>query len=529
MVDRLVAVDDADYRLPEPVLGALLTEPELTATIADAISGSGQAPAILAPDVATDRDRITRLFQTTLGRVAVGRRGLDYDLYQELAPSTWWITALDYDSTPNGTHHSMWQSSIGVPVLSVDQTDASWAFTVPGPGWVTSANANAYGGSYIRNDGNGAVATWTTPVATVVGLRAFRTTNGGYAKVTIDGSATAATSMPTAQDEVAAGRLAASALIANGGTLNPNDRLYSSLGPTSDSDVSIILAQNLPSQAHTVVLTNTAYAPAGSTGVRLYVSGGFYSTPDTLPSTQGATMAPLVTILANSSVSEYAFTYKRTGGTLAPFIGNRHGNEVETSFGLIIDGQATSVSDGAVVYGSVIEAVRTTNLLNPDNAAEVIGTGRLSWIMTPQNGLDVHWKITFSEAGECSTGYTAMLPTQGNLFARGRAAGGPNVTLLDDNNSVKGSTKSDTLVLWQDKGRGAVMATVRNLATAVRSWQNTVTSYAWLQDRSGGDFNKGYFQRVQGPGVEVIAPGDVWEAYVTYRAAWMPTTAVLEG
>lgn len=56
-----------------------------------------------------------------------------------------------------------------------------------------------------------------------------------------------------------------------------------------------------------------------------------------------------------------------------------------------------------------------------------------------------------------------MLPTQGNTFQRGRAAGGSTVILLDDDNSVKGSTKSDTIVLWQSGGNGATMLTVRNL------------------------------------------------------------------
>lgn len=519
MAEQRVAAVDGEGRF-----FGLVAE-QLAATIQAAIAASGVA-SVSVPDAAADRDRVTRLFASSGTRVAVKRRASHYDLFQELGGGIWWRMALDYDPTVNGTHHSMWQSDIGVPVFSIDQGAAAFAYSATG--WTTSANANTYGGSYARNSTTGENVTFTSPAATVVGLRAFRTTNGGYAKVEIDGSATAATLLPTAQDEVNAGRLASSALVANGGTLNPTDRLYDSYGSTSDSDVFVLFAAGLPSAVHAVKLTVTGYKRAASTDVRLYVSGGIHSVPQTTPADSGAQVAPLAILLNNSSVYEYAITYKRAGGTLAPFIGNRHGNEVEDSLAVKVDGAAVTLADGQGMIGSVVQVDRTTHLLNPDNAAETVGNGALTWTITPTNGLDVHWRINWTQLGETATAYIGMLPSQGNLLDKGRACGGPTVTLLSDDGSKKGSTKSDSLVLWDSDGRAALMLTVRNLATAVDGWAHTTTLNTFIEDRAGADFNKGYVQRAQSPSTEVLDPGDIWESYLTYRAAWMTSTAPLE-
>lgn len=492
-------------------------------TNTQAVADARYAPAVVEA-AAADRDRFMRLFQATGTRAGIGRRGTDYDLYQEVASNVWWRMSLDHDTTVNGNHHSMYQSVLGHPVLSMNQDNA--AFTYSATSWVTSAVPTAYGGNYARNDLTGATVTFVTPTATKVGIRAFRTTNGGYATVSIDGSLTAATMLPTAQDEVNAGRLAASALTTNGGTLAPTTRLYDSYGPSGDSDMFTLFAVDLSSGAHTVVLTNSGYKRSASTSTRLYIAGAIWGSASITPATTGTDIAPLVICLTNSSVYEYAMTYQREGGTLAPFIGNRHGNEVEDTFGITIDGAVRNVTDGTVVLASSVEVTRITRLLNPDNASETVGNGRLTWTMTAANGLDVHWRINWVQPGYSQTAYVAMLPTQGNSFAKGRAAGGPTVTLLDDDNSVKGSTKSDTLVLWQDGGRGAVMVTVRNVSDAVNRWQDSGTDFAWLQDRTDGDFNKGYFQRAKNPGVNILA-GDVWEVYATYRAAWLPSTSLL--
>jgi len=482
---------------------------------------------IRAAAIAAERSRIEGLFDAanTGTLVGVGRRGTSYDLYQELAASVWWRATLAWDATAGGEHHSLYGSLIGVPMLTLDQGDTSFAYSASG--WLTSSNANTYGGTYARNSTTGATCTWTTPTATSVGLRAYRTTNGGYAKVTLDASATAATLLPSAQDEVDAGRLAATALVAGGGTLTPTDRIYDSYGATSDSDLLIRFAEGLTSAAHTVVLTCTGYKRAASTDVRLYVSGGIYATAATTAATAGMTLAPLVTLLSSSSVYEYAITYTPTGGTLYPFIGNRHGNDIEDVFTITLDGTVTTLTDGQVATGALVSVARATHLRHPDTGATNVATAITTYTMRPGWGMDVQAALTWLVAGVARASYLGMLPTQGNVCTKGRAAGGPVVTLTADDGSSKGSTRSDTLALWQDGGRGAVMLTMRDLPTAVNRWTGATTNFAWFEDRTGGDFNKAYFQRVQTPGTETIAASDVWEMFATYRAAWMTSTAAL--
>lgn len=339
-----------------------------TQTAADARYAS---TAILA--AATDRDRITRLFQSSGTRVAVKRVGNDYNMHQEVSPNVWWKQTLANTTTATGTLHVMKDSIVGRPVASLAHGDASFAYSATGWGVIT--NAMVYGGNYQRNKTIGATVTWTSPTATHVGIRGILTNNGGYAKVTLDGSVTAATLLPTAQDEVTAGRLASSALVANGGTLNPTDRVYDSYASPTRPDGITLFADGLTSAAHTVILTVTGYKQTPAVDVYVLLTGGISGTASTALDTAGVEIAALVTAHTGSSVYEYAMVFKRTGGTLAPFIGNSHGNETETYFGIIVDGKTVTFTDGQTRIGSAAQIERGTNLLNPDNAAEVVATG----------------------------------------------------------------------------------------------------------------------------------------------------------
>lgn len=485
---------------------------------------------IRAAAIAAERMRLEGLFDAanTGTGVAVGRSGLHYDLYQQLDGDTWWRIRLAWDAAAGEEHHSLWQSEIGIPVVSVKQTDGSFALVLAGR-WTTSANAYAYGGSYSRNSTVGDTCTWTTPTCVEVGIRAFKTTNGGYALCTIDGDATAATFLPTAQEEVDAGRLAATALVGGGGTLNPTDRVFDSYWPDASTGVNLYsrLAEGLASAAHTIVLTVTGYKQGASSGTRLYLAGGFYAATTTTPATAGMSLCPLIELLTSSSVFEYAISYTPAGGTLYPFIGNRHGGDIEDIFTIELDGSPVTLADGEVQVGALVEVTRESHLLHPDTGATHVGSVSTTYTMRPGWGLDVAATITWEYAGVALVAYLGMLPTQANIFTKGRAAGGPVVTLTDDDGSVKGSTRSDTLCLWEDAGHGAVMAVLRNLPDAVGRWVGVTTDFAWIEDRSGGDFNKAYFQRVQTPGTETILAGDVWSMVMTLRAAWMTSTADL--
>src|SRR5690606_32598678 len=124
--------------------------------------------------------------------------------------------------------------------------------------------------TYRQSSTSGSTVTWTSPTSTAVGIRTVATTNGGLAKVSIDGSATAATMLPTAQQMVDSGKYLAGILVANGGTLNPTDRVLDCYSPNAAGtagyedlwDVRVGFAEGLSSAAHTVVITATGYLPS---------------------------------------------------------------------------------------------------------------------------------------------------------------------------------------------------------------------------------------------------------------------------
>jgi len=487
--------------------------------------GAGGALAAVE-SAAKDRARIERLMQATGARVAVGRRGDDYDLYQEISAGVWWKIALGYTTTSGNAHHSLEAASIGRTVLTVAAADGSFVYSATG--WATSSNAGSFAGLYTKNSTTGQSFTWTTPSATMVGLRAFRATNGGYALAEVDGDVTRATLLPTAQEEVNAGRLASTALVANGGTLNPTDRLYDSygFGPPAYDDV-IPFAQGLTEATHTITLTVTGYKRTASTDVRLYLSGGVYADASTSPATAGVTNWPLATLNDTGSVYEYAITYRRDGRTLTEWVGNRHGSEVETSFTIAVDGVTRSLADGEIVTASIVQVSRTTNLSNPDNAAEVIATGSLTWSLTPQNALDVAYSIDWTVPGRVYTSYIAMYPTAGNILDKGRVCGGQDVTLTADDGSANGNTRSDSTVMWNSGGKAAVMLTVRNLGEAVGSWRDSGDRSMWIEDRLGGSVNKVYVQRVGSPQNTPVDSGVAWDVRLNYRAAWLPSASII--
>ena len=492
--------------------------------IGDAWDGMAQAVA-----VASERNRLTSHFKGSGTRVGIERAGDDYWLFQELGGSRWWRIKLDYDPTTGAAHHSLWESAIQtVPATTQDfinDADGEWAYAVNSAfSWIATSNQYAAGGTYQRTEGAGNTATLTTPdTTTAIKLHGYRTSNAGYAKVSIDGDATAATGLPTAQDEVNAGRLASTALVANGGTLNPTDRLFNFYAASTEADYAPTVVSGLASAVHTIVVTATGYKPSASTGTRLYLSGATVTVASTgLPT---AADPADVQLLSASSVYEYASTMQPEGGSLA-WVGNRHGNESQTDLTIGIDGSPVTLTAGQSQFGASVQVTRETTLSHPD--AGTIGTATTVYTITPTGGLLVDASINWAATITAYTTFLGMLPTEGNLMDQGYVAAGSVTTLLDNDNSVKGSTRSDTLAMWDSDGNAAVLCTLRNLPDAVNRWAGASTDFAWIQDRAGGDFNKGYFQRIQGGGAsESVQPGDVWRVVANYRAAWLADTTVL--
>ncbi|MGH2755528.1 MAG: hypothetical protein ACRDLB_14010, partial [Actinomycetota bacterium] len=183
------------------------------------------------------------------------------------------------------------QVSTAVPMTSVDDPDASWTYA-GGSGtsgaWLTSTNSQAFGGSYKRETNAGATATYAAPLgATKLGLRGFKDPNGGLMKVAIDGDATRANLLPTAQQLVDAGTFPNTILVGNRGTLQPTDRVYDAYAATATPDTQETFASGLAASVqHQMQLTVTGYKRAAAGDARGYVSGAMYSTKPPPPASE---------------------------------------------------------------------------------------------------------------------------------------------------------------------------------------------------------------------------------------------------
>lgn len=491
------------------------------------VSWRGGSEAVFASDWEAWR------WDAILGRgglsVAVSRSGDTYTLWRELADALWWrVTLFRFIDPTDGDVHALNASALVRVGEDVDQTDASWSYA-PGEAWIESSNPGALGGTYHRATNIYGAAEWETPADTIaVGIRGFFAKNSGYGRVTIDGGGVVADRLPTAQDEVDAGRLASSALTANGGTLDPSDRLYDfnlASSPNGTAFAYRLLADGMAPGVHEVKVEWTGYARTGADGVRVTIDAGWYQTPTSQPSAT-ASWLPIHTFNTTaSSVYEYAFSVKPRGAGTYRFVGNSHGYETESSFTLKVDGVATTMADGdAVVGASVIEVTRVADMSHPDAAGDVAETTQ-TWTMSAQSGLDLATRIEWSADMDVAAAYPAMLPSAVDYCTTGQVAGEAVVDLTADDGSEHDGLGSAAAMFTAD-GKAAVAMIVTDLPTTVNRWATTTTRHLWIQDRNGGDFNKIYLTGNQTPGTPIDA-GDVWTSSWRMVAHTLPADASL--
>lgn len=467
-------------------------------------------------------------WQTTLlpvsGSLAISRSGDTYTLWRSAPGGLWWrVTLFRFIDPVDGDIWALNASALVRVGSDVDQADLAWSFT-PSEAWITSSHVNALGGTYARATNIAGTATWTTPGDTIaVGLRAFYATNGGYGLVTIDGGDVVADRLPTAQDEVDAGRLAASALTTGGGTLDPDARLYDfhlDASPNGTAFAYQLLADGLAPGVHEVSIGWTGYARSGSGGLRVTIDGGWHQTTTSQPSAAAAWLPVHTFMTTASSVYEYAFSVKPRGTGTYGFIGNSHGYDAQTSLTVTVDGTPITVTDGATVTATDhITLTRESTLTHPDATGDVAAVTAV-YRLGSRAGLDLATTVEWLQDMDASNSYTAMLPTLGSATSTGRIAGSASVALTADDGSEHDGHGAG-LILIDAAGTAATAMIITDLAQAVDRWVATTTRHTWIQDRSGGDFNKGYLSRVQTPGTPIDA-GDVWRATWRIVAGTIP-------
>lgn len=484
--------------------------------------------AARAPTVA----RVLDKFLTGGTGIAVGRSGTTYQLYRGIYPGLFARYDLVADATEPGGYslHQLQGLSIVSPMQSKAYGDASVASSGT---YTAGTNAAAYNGGYVYSTA-AASKTFTSPACTALGLRIPKLTNGGmYSKVTIDGDATLADGLPTAQDEVTAGRLASTALVANGGTLNPTDRVFASYVSSSgltNYDVLTGLAAGLSNAVHTVVVSNTGYSMVGLSSQRAYIAGFSYAAATAQPTDSGAVQMPVAVLNALNSAWEHAVEVTPAGATPPTFLGNVHGYEVEDSFTVAVDGSTVSLTDGQIVAGAkTVTVTRLGHLLHPETSTTKVADTQVIYSLG-RYGMTVDDTITWAVSGTLTKAY-AMLPLNGALsnvagatkFTRAGLLEYPGGTFTftgGNGDSYYGASKSAAAWFWG--GKAGVLMHLPDVETYTNDWANSA-NLTQVEDRNG-TISKAYIGRSWGT-AETIAPGGKVAQRTTYTTGFYPASA----
>lgn len=403
------------------------------------------------------------------------------------------------------------------PMLSEDHT----AGVTTGAGWSTVNDTNAFGGSYARlNPGvAGSHIEWTSPVsATVVGVGIWReSVNGGYAVVSIDGNATLANLLPTAQQEVDAGRLAASALTANGGTLDPTHRVLSFYSNPSGFFQVNIASGAVGGKAVRIEGTGYDQIQASGTTTRLYIDRFLYDDAAATPGT--AVMAREATLFAGSSEQVLAAHFYPED-VEATWAGGSHGYEVETAVAFYVDGVAVNLSNNTGLDGDNIVAIIKSTLRNPNSTGQIIA--EVTKAITPRpDGFNVEVTIHHLVSGKLGeASYFGMLPRDVS-FTRARNVMLPlpsDVNLKDG--AFKQSAASSTMLVWQPATADGAFGSMLHLPHPWQSHRGFPGEIKLaIQDRSDG-IPKVYAE-VAGPtSPRTYAAGDVWRWSYVVASQW---------
>lgn len=374
----------------------------------------------------------------------------------------------------------------------------------------------------------GATATWTSPDgATDLGLIVVFITNGGLGKVSIDGDASAATLLPTAQQLVDLGTYPATILTTGGGTLAPTDRVVSCYNVGAVYADARAIASGLAPGVHTVTVTVTGYTPTGAGSAnRTYVTG-FCSgaAGQVTPTTPNALTLATSPVLSMQSAVEAVYWWNPPGATLMDFVGRLHGYEAPVSLTLTVDGAPTSVPvGGSVTVPASSRAVFTqqTSLRHPQVNAGATGIADVTFVYTLDGeGMTVESAYTSLISANLQSGYAAMLPADARFDRYTSSALRAALSATAGDGSQKGAAPAYIAALWTSGGRYALSMELLRPGDTVNGWARSAPGHMFCQDRAPSGalrINKVYASRIGSPSTqEPVTPGTVLRGGAVYR------------
>lgn len=390
---------------------------------------------------------------------------------------------------------------------------------------------SAFGGRNISSSSAGSYLEATFGECTSLGLLSY-TNSTGLAKVEIDGDATLADLLPTAQELVTSGDFASTILVANGGTLNPTDRVWYGKGntanvarigePTKMFSYLEVFTRSLSEGEHTVRVTFTGYQNAVSDSAAAYCHCLVARGPSISADSSGDTLNMYLTTEAIATtirpVWDLSYNTTPTGASGAEWMGHSGSEVINVAPKLQVDGVDATLSVDEEAFGATSVAIIMTNGLRHseiDSGSTDIGVIVYAYAMEPTTGLTITHTITWASAGT-TVGYPGMMSVDAAQFDKYQilGSGAAAVALAGNTGSNFLATDSQAAYCWKAGERYAMLFHVPNLADVDDYDDGTMFWYDF-----NGNWKKVYAQRFSSP--YAYASEEVFvNTGINWRLAW---------
>jgi len=473
---------------------------------------SGGGPSILSSNfrsyldgIATPRESLLVLRKVSAGRFEVFTPG-----YQR---GMWYRWRWDNDAT-QFVDASPSDTALGLarPYL---QTTVQESFLEGAVADITASSATASGGTptaavnYMWLNTVGAYFEFSVTDVSRLRLAYWKNTNSGTFEVTIDGSPALVNLLPK----------------------DANGKAVIDAYGASATNMTVMIADNLPAGAHTVRITVTGKnaASADSRCYLLQLTGGALRTYSPWAGTGVFTETAGSALKVAGSAVDYAvaFVPQASATPSSPFFGSVHGYENRNSLVITYDGATfdfAGAADGTVVTAqSNITIEQTTSITHPEATGTTFANVSSCWTAS-RRGFASNYTWTWEQPVKVFNGYTEMWTVYG---ANSGGAGGPLIgwadnvrigpssdyRLINGDSAELGSLLAEEVLFWGSPYNAAT-ASGRNTnagdtlcLVSFPSLQSSFLNFAgptsktdaiWIQDRA--TFRKLYLQSMRNLG-----------------------------
>ena len=455
----------------------------------------------------------------------------NYFVYQHLYQNKYW--RVKYRSAggafASGQNNIVTFAEHVVDLYKAYNPNTTPAVTLSGA-WIASAGNDYLGGALYYTNTAGRYAEVTTGAGTSAGcLSVSGGVNRGFALVEIDGSKTAADLLTTAQDLVDSGVIANTCLVANGGTLNPTDRVWDQHGLTQNYNATNTdgggtylkwFSNTLSNEPHTIRITVTGYKNISSSGAYVQwvglVAGGVSSRAsqggnDLLVQVQGADGA---------GVPEISYSFKPTGATNTAWLGHAGMALLNAVPEVKVNGVVTALTKGISASGDSISITLTNDVRHPETGANNQGAYDITYTFAKDTQLTINHTVTWLTGGTAE-GYPCMMTASHAIFDRFKTYGNTEKDLTAGDYSVNLNTRTQSAWCWDFDGYAARLMYINDLESTVDNWVNsTERQLIWSDIATALGWKKAYAYRYSP--TKAYLENDVITSECNYRVAWFP-------